>query len=116
MHCKQRALVNKRTKVDTATFECESCGKYVYTGKAEKRFNEMVEKYPDKVVEWGKIDLDHKKSVVDPNKGFGTWDDYINGLWVSAYDMQNICKDCHKEKSKQEMANRKEAGSLKRKK
>lgn len=40
---------------------------------------------------------DHISPVVDPEKGFTTWDDYITRLFLGK--IQAICVDCHKQKS-----------------
>ena len=113
-HDKQRNIAKQRCKVDIATYECEECAKYMYEGKPEKRFLEITERHPDKVVVRGKPEIDHVNPVVNVKKGFGTWDDYINSLWVGADELKCICRECHAEKSAEEMAERKKHGSLKR--
>lgn len=115
-HDKQRGIAIKRAKVDVATYECEKCGKFMYEGKAEKRYLEMVGKYSDKEVVRGKPECDHIESVVDVVKGFIGWDEYINRLWVGSDMYMILCRECHQEKSTREAAERKEHGSLKRKK
>ncbi len=41
------------------------------------------------------IHIDHVDPVVDPAKGFTTWDNYIEGLFVTSDKLQVLCKDCH---------------------
>lgn len=48
------------------------------------------------------VAVDHKEPVVDPSKGFETWQVYFNRLFVPVSKMQLLCKTCHKEKSKEE--------------
>lgn len=52
------------------------------------------------------IALDHTEPVV-PTTGFVSWDDVINRLFCSAENLQVLCKECHKVKSKQENEERK---------
>lgn len=49
---------------------------------------------------------DHLQPVVDPEKGFTTWDDYINRLFLGA--IQAICISCHQQKSEAENGVRRE--------
>lgn len=50
-----------------------------------------------------KIDIDHIVPCIRPADGFTTWDAYINARFVETPEqLQGLCKDCHKEKSKQE--------------
>lgn len=48
------------------------------------------------------IQLDHIKPVVDPKKGFQTWDIYIDKLFCERKNFQCLCKPCHKVKTKNE--------------
>lgn len=45
------------------------------------------------------VDLDHIEPVVDPKKGFTTWDDYIERLFCPAEGFAVICKQCHENKT-----------------
>ena len=50
-----------------------------------------------------KLDTDHIEPCVSPLMGFGTWDEYITRRFVfDASKLQGICRECHREKSKQE--------------
>jgi 5-methylcytosine-specific restriction endonuclease McrA len=57
--------------------------------------------YPAKEVQ-----VDHKKPVVDPKKGFVDWNTFIERLYIEARGLQVMCKPCHKDKSKKERAQR----------
>lgn len=119
MHCKYKAKAKKRCKIDTALYKCESedCKIAIYEGTSDKNYLKTVEAYKDKYeVIRGKLELDHITPVVEPSKGFGSWDDYIRGLWVDDSGYQGLCSDCHAEKSAKEAKERAEAGTLKRKK
>ena len=117
MHDKQRAKAKARCKVDTATFKCESCGILLYEGTLESRYKKMCMKYgAEYEVIKGKIELDHKIPVVEVKKGFCDWNTYIERLYVGPEDYQGLCRTCHAEKSKKEVEERAEAGTLKRKK
>lgn len=50
------------------------------------------------------IQVDHKKPVVDPKKGFTTWDDFIERLFCESSNLQAICKECHSVKTAKEKA------------
>lgn len=46
--------------------------------------------------------VDHIEPVVDPSKGFQTWDIYIERMFCTAKGLQVLCKDCHDEKTLKE--------------
>lgn len=48
------------------------------------------------------VQMDHRKAVIDPKKGWTTWDDFIERLFVEEKGWQALCKPCHQEKSKKE--------------
>jgi hypothetical protein len=100
---KPYGIARERAKVDKATFECQNCGKYCYTGKSEKSLTTLKEKYTMKNVEMCSICVDHIDPVVDPKEGFICWDTYINRLYCDESNLQVLCLNpCHKEKSKRE--------------
>ena len=45
------------------------------------------------------VDLDHNEPVVDPKKGFTTWDDYIGRLFCPAEGFSVLCHSCHEAKT-----------------
>lgn len=81
-----RNEVKKRCKVreKSGWFACELCHK-----------------------ECERLDVDHIMPVV-PVYGFTTWDHYIASRFVTADKLQGICRDCHKKKTKDENAKRRE--------
>lgn len=48
------------------------------------------------------VQVDHINPVVDPNTGFTSFDDYIARLFCGKDNLQVLCVECHKEKSKKE--------------
>lgn len=52
------------------------------------------------------IAVDHSKPVV-PTTGFVSWDDVISRLFCPSENLQVLCKECHKVKTKQENEERK---------
>lgn len=56
-----------------------------------------------------KVDVDHKIPIVRPADGWISWDHYIANRFVESADaLQILCVDCHKAKSKEENARRRE--------
>ena len=52
------------------------------------------------------VQVDHIIPVVDPHKGFKSWDEYIRRLFVGEKGLQVLCKLCHVTKSSAEMEHR----------
>lgn len=48
------------------------------------------------------VQVDHIKPVVDPAKGFTTWDTYIKRLFCKKENFQVLCKADHKIKTQEE--------------
>jgi 5-methylcytosine-specific restriction endonuclease McrA len=53
------------------------------------------------------VQVDHIEPVVDPTKGFQTWDIFINRIFCEGDNLQVMCKPCHKVKTDQEKTERK---------
>lgn len=53
------------------------------------------------------VQVDHIDPVV-PLTGFTTWDSFIERLFCSAKHLQVLCTTCHKRKTKEEAAERKQ--------
>lgn len=54
------------------------------------------------------VEVDHIKPVIDPSVGFTTWDSFINNLFCDNDNLQVLCVDCHKEKTKLEKEHKNE--------
>ena len=50
-----------------------------------------------KIVTNTEIQIDHIIPVVDPTKGFTTWDDFITRLFVEIDGFRSVCTTCHAE-------------------
>jgi 5-methylcytosine-specific restriction endonuclease McrA len=46
--------------------------------------------------------VDHVEPIVDPIKGFTTWDDFVNRLFCESDNLQLLCRACHDKKSAEE--------------
>ena len=46
------------------------------------------------------VQVDHIKPVIDPKKGFVSWDTYIDRMFCEGKNLQVLCKICHAEKTK----------------
>lgn len=77
----------KRTHIGRNEYYCEECG--------------MIG--PKKSTQ-----IDHRIPVVDPQKGFTSFDDYVDRLYCEANNLQRLCIPCHKEKSANEVSIRAE--------
>lgn len=74
-------LKNKRTNRDAKHYKCAHCN----------------DCFPG-----SEIDVDHKLPIIDPVKGFTTWDSFIENLYCSIDNLQVLCKGCHSKKSAEE--------------
>lgn len=79
--------------MERGLYRCECCGELVpptifddYKGKRTSN-----------------IFVDHIKPIVDPAVGFTTWDEFIEGLFCEADNLQLLCGSCHKVKSQDEI-------------
>ena len=48
------------------------------------------------------VQVDHINPIIDPVAGFTTWDDVIDNMFCERSNLQVLCKDCHKLKTKEE--------------
>lgn len=48
------------------------------------------------------VQVDHKRPVVDPKKGFVDWNTYIERMFCKKSNLQVLCKTCHKTKTEKE--------------
>jgi 5-methylcytosine-specific restriction endonuclease McrA len=85
-----------KTKADArrgrGLYECAGCGQIVPPTKkvGKKRINNVF--------------VDHINPIVDPTKGFTTWDDYVERLFCEQDNLQLLCGECHDKKSMAERA------------
>jgi len=48
--------------------------------------------------------VDHIVPIVPPEKGFTSWDNFIEGLFCEEDNLQVLCRECHTSKSNEERA------------
>ena len=53
------------------------------------------------------VTVDHIVPIIDPNKGFQSWDKVIERMFCEAKGLQVLCHSCHKAKTKEERNKRK---------
>ena len=92
---KPRSDAEKAAKVQVGTF---STGRPKYKYQCRKCHGLFLKK---------DTCIDHIKPVIPP-KGFTTFDDYVANLFCKEDNFQVLCVDCHKEKTKKEVQERKE--------
>lgn len=85
---KTEKKTNQKTGRLAQHFRCSLCG------------NEFTQK---------DMEVDHIKPVVDPAKGFQSWDVFIDRLFCEANNLQAICKPCHLLKTNKEKQEKKNA-------
>jgi len=113
---------NARSKVfkGKSVYYCVSCETHYYTGKSDKNYNKLKdETYHDlKRCKESQFHLDHIDPVVPMDRTLHdmSLDEIALRVYCKEENIQYICEECHKNKSGKEMNERKEAGSLKRKK
>jgi 5-methylcytosine-specific restriction endonuclease McrA len=76
------------------------------TGRVAQHYlcNHCCNEFPAKDVQ-----VDHIMPVVEPSKGFKTWDDFIDKLYCEKDNLQVLCKPCHLIKSNLEKQEKKNA-------
>jgi 5-methylcytosine-specific restriction endonuclease McrA len=78
--------VNTKTGKQAMHYKCAECSKYFVATD---------------------VQVDHINPVVDPKKGFTTWDNFIDRVFCEIKNLQVLCKPCHKIKTDQEKLERK---------
>lgn len=105
-HCKHKREAKNLAKVAPSTYQCDFCSTWIYEGTSDKNFKKLKEDNPKKTVVKGKVEMDHKQAVVDPEKGFQGWDEYIGRMWCGPNGYNRLCRSCHQEKTNEETQKR----------
>jgi hypothetical protein len=82
---KTKKKINKKTNRLAQHYKCKGCGK----------------EFPLK-----EVCVDHIEPVVDVNRGFVSWDEYIERMFCSKEKLQVLCSTCHDEKTAKEKTQR----------
>lgn len=84
----------KKAHISRGLYKCEGCGAEVaptyYDEESRKRMKNIF--------------VDHIVPIVDPAVGWTTWDDCIERMFCEPENLQLLCKSCHTEKSREEIA------------
>lgn len=75
------------------------------TGRKAKHYrcNSCYGEFPS-----SEVQRDHIQAVIDPFKGFESWDMVIERMFCNAEGYQILCSECHKKKSTVERQQAKE--------
>lgn len=103
-HPPRNQALNKM-KVAAATFACEKCGDWYYSGKSEKNLAKIEAEFPDKDIQVGKVYVDHIEPIV-PLTGWESWDSYIERMFCEKEGLQILCEECHDVKTRAEKKKR----------
>lgn len=75
--------------------------------------NGCQQEVPTTILQNGKrvknVSVDHEPPIIDPSKGWESWDAFINGLFCEKDKLQLLCKQCHDAKTSVERQVAKEA-------
>lgn len=97
--------VKKQSQVAPALHRCSKCGSLNYEGESEKNFQKYVTDYPNDIVNFDGIEMDHIQPVVQVS-GWTTWDDFFKSLFCDEDGYRALCHSCHHAKSCHENSHR----------
>lgn len=88
---KPKSEVLKKARVAKGAYLCSECKEVV-----------PVTILNDKGKRVKNIEIDHVVPVVDPEKGFESWDTFIRRLFVEEEGLRALCKSCHETVTQQQ--------------
>lgn len=100
--------VKKRAQVAPALHRCSKCGSLNYEGESEKNYQKYVEQFPNDVVNFDGIEMDHIRPVVKIT-GWTSWEDFFDSLFCDEDGYRPLCHQCHLAKSRSEEVHRRAA-------
>ena len=77
-------------------------GIYLCAGYKKRKHKVPVTILNNKRKRVNNIFVDHIEPVIDPVKGFISWDEFISRLFCEDKGLQVLCADCHKRKTNDE--------------
>jgi len=77
----ERSKAKNKTRVARGFYKCNLCGL---------------------IVHYKQIQLDHIQPIIDPEKGWISFDNFVIRLLCVEGGLQVLCKPCHAKKTKQE--------------
>lgn len=96
-----KQAVKEACKVAPALHKCAKCGSLNYEGDSQKNFEKYVAQFPNDVVNFDGIEIDHITPVVEVT-GWTNWDNYFDSLFCSEENLRPLCNKCHSAKSSTE--------------
>lgn len=96
-----RNNVKRRAKIAPALHRCSKCGSLNYEGDSQKTYEKYLEQYPNDIVNFDGIEIDHVQPVIKVT-GFTTWDEYFSSLFCDEDGYRPLCNSCHTRKSSEE--------------
>lgn len=97
-----RKRAKDKCKVAPALHRCSKCGILCYEGQSQENYDKYLVQFPDELILFEGIKMDHIMPVVDPITGFDGWDKFFQGLFCDEMNFRGICSPCHDVKSNQE--------------
>lgn len=92
-----KTLCIKNARTRRGWYLCEGCKEEVPATKEVTLKNGKKKRKKN-------ILADHKEPIVDPRKGFVSFDEWIERCFVELEGYQALCYDCHEAKSNEEKA------------
>lgn len=96
----------KKAQIAPALHRCDKCGSYNYEGDSQKNFDKYVKQFPNNLVNFKGIQLDHIQPVVQIS-GWTSWDHFFESLFCEEDNYRALCVSCHDAKTRNENVHRK---------
>jgi len=103
-----RMSAKNKAKVGPALHRCSKCGSYNYEGESKKTFEKYVKQFPEVLVNFHRIEMDHIVPVVQVS-GWTSWDAFFKSLFCPEDNYRALCNNCHLAKSHREGFMRRES-------
>lgn len=93
--------VKKEARVERGIYRCAGYGRKAHNVPASLPRKKGSKRRINNVL------VDHIQPVIDPEKGFISWDDVIERMFCEKEGLQVLCHECHKNKTADERQRRK---------